>query len=1747
MLPVELEAQIDIGLQVGLQGDARIEGQPVLRQPGVEVNLHQIGPQLDVALETEVQAVLVEPEAQSGADTGLRCPVGIEVGLQPHQRGRARGAIHRRRQASQAGHPGRVQVGVDVLLDIVTHAHQRREVEDVVQRLVQQRQLVAALQIGAHLAELASHAQQGTRQATAQRHVQVGQAEAGVHRLVEVDRHRLAAHHHGLVHHPTRTVQVQGQVARQRHTGQAGHGHRCIARQRQRIAGARHHHGQAAVADGGVLAFHIHLGLQASGADDGAAIGHPHREAAGALHPGRGRRVLRILQLDGDGACGLQQSALEVQPLHRGAAQLDRRGAIECAVAVQVTAAEIDHTAGQRARPRAGVDRQAQRAAFQRQARHAGQAGAGCVGAQADEGARATGVFQHHHADAGLVQFDPDEAVGADAGAQLHVDMARRQHRRRHLAPGAVVQRGAAAAQAGQSEGALQQHGAAHLDLRVGHERQEIAAGAGKVQRNRLVHTGGDLAGAHLQAVVHRRRALAGDAQFQHIARRLGANTAKRLVGLQAQRGGVHHQVHRIQAELGGVQRQVVDVGLQRQPAAAVALHRVERTQQGHGQAQAADLDATDPGRDVAGADHQAGHALAVAGHGGVQLTLGHQHRATGLERVTDLDHHGAAGFEQFTVEVQRGGRCRTHGNRIGPAAAPVQRAASGAAQPQVGGKTRVGARQGHTIGGGAQHLERIGHALHRQPAAVGVARSGPGQHQTEVQPLHGKADRRRVRTRGHAGAHIGAGHHQHAAVHAAAARQGQRLAVRLEASRAAERQHAAHRHVHRAVGAHGLAECAVQRHHHRGAAAGADRHRLGLEVDHMAVGRQAGRQPIDEIELQVQGVGRQRDVGQTDQVDGACMGGQGHPARACQRVPGLVLRAGLGAEHTQGQVHLAQGQAHRIGVGRVQAVDLVVVVAVDTVGAVGAEEGIDLVEADGQFIDRHRAAVGQLHRGAARLERGRAVHIDRIAHGQREAGRRTQGLAIGTGQRHGLGLASARGDIERRAGEVKHAAARRIGQVDRHAGVAHFGGDIGHTQQARRAGRGLQCHAAGQGAASGEQGRGVDAAAGGHCGELRAGAVEGHRAPGLAGRRIEQAPAGAGVVGHPDATVAAIGRCSDGAAVGRNGHGRPAARIGHRTPFPGAAGVGGLGVGHVQALTRGGRDQVAAGGVGGHRHPVGHGRRIAGLIGPDRRVRAWVRTEEQPADGAWRRRRTGGRQHAGAGGADGQCGPVGIAHRRRQAQFGPGRACSLARQLQRPAQGVGVGRAHELGAALAGHADIGVERSADLVADQHQHIAITRHRDQRVQRRRGSQLQLQFVDGAAQLTHARVVEAEQVVPVLPGVLFLVGVDLGLDPAGLREHGAQLARHIGLHLRVGGLATGAVAFGGEIGGQHGVLDRLGADAVDSDHVARGKAARQGQHVHFTREGFRGLGAHHAPKPPDLHLQPRPASGRIGGARRQRQAGTAATGKDHAARRFIQGLAQLGGHIGQHLGGRAAGAATQAVGAQVGFDDAVDHIAHGQAAHGDGAAFGEAAVQPQHVEARRGTQVGAEHAAIGQQHHVGVAVGSRVGAQPSATAVGRAHDAAAIHRRHDGLAVGRDRDRDIAQPRGRAAGAPALAAVDRQPQAGAGAASAAGNGHLAAVGHRHIAPVQRLRQHLAHHLALGGDHQREVDIGQRQAHRLRSGRVLAVDLAVAVGIDQRPAVQAGKGLQVGTAHRQHVVADDAAIVERHQPGRLLEAQ
>ena len=263
-----------------------------------------------------------------------------------------------------------------------------------------------------------------------------------------------------------------------------------------------------------------------------------------------------------------------------------------------------------------------------------------------------------------------------------------------------------------------------------------------------------------------------------------------------------------------------------------------------------------------------------------------------------------------------------------------------------------------------------------------------------------------------------------------------------------------------------------------------------------MGVGIQAIGQTVDLVEFQVQRGRRQGDLRQAHQFHRSSLRRQGHPARVAEQVACGILGPAGRTEQAQRQIGLGEGQAHRIGVERVQRVDLAVVVGVDPVRAAHAKESVDLAHAHGQLIDLDLCAIGQLHLGRAFFEGGCAIHIHRAGNVQLHIRPDTDHLVVRALERQRLGAARAGDHVERRAGKVQHTATERVAQIDLHAGISHLRFDRGNAHKAGGACRGLQGQTGRHGLSLREHRRGEQAAPGGRCRQLRAIVVQRHRTP---------------------------------------------------------------------------------------------------------------------------------------------------------------------------------------------------------------------------------------------------------------------------------------------------------------------------------------------------------------------------------------------------------------------------------------------------------------------------------------------------------------------------------------------------------------------------------------------------------------------------------------------------------------------------
>ena len=357
------------------------------------------------------------------------------------------------------------------------------------------------------------------------------------------------------------------------------------------------------------------------------------------------------------------------------------------------------------------------------------------------------------------------------------------------------------------------------------------------------------------------------------------------------------------------------------------------------------------------------------------------------------------------------------------------------------------------------------------------------------------------------------------------------------------------------------------------------------------------------------------------------------------------------------------------------------------------------------------------------------------------------------------------------------------------------------------------------------------------------------------------------------------------------------------------------------------------------------------------------------------------------------------------------------------------------------------------------------------------------------------------------------------------------------------MAASAFAIDRQVIGHH-LVDQVGlGNALQRDAVAYGVAA-----VEQDRIALRAVDAGLL-RARDLEISgvhTRTNAGKTCAARLGSKNQRAAIGADRhlTAGQRVQQVAQFERHIGQGLVVAGAGISVF----QVRRHDAVKHRAVALHLQGDEV--------PNPDLARKGEDRHIAHALGVERHqhiathqcHIGVTVACRTGGDPGLASIGGAHDAAVADACHNRAAVLRHGDRCIGQVGGRTRMRPGLAAIGRQVNAGrGGACRPGGQRHLQGVRHGHIAPVHRALEGGGQHLTLARKHQRKVHAGEREAHGIKAWQIACIDLAIAIGIDQRATMQTGKGLQIAAPHGHHIVADAAPVFEHQVAGGLLKAQ
>ena len=388
----------------------------------------------------------------------------------------------------------------------------------------------------------------------------------------------------------------------------------------------------------------------------------------------------------------------------------------------------------------------------------------------------------------------------------------------------------------------------------------------------------------------------------------------------------------------------------------------------------------------------------------------------------------------------------------------------------------------------------------------------------------------------------------------------------------------------------------------------------------------------------------------------------------------------------------------------------------------------------------------------------------------------------------------------------------------------------------------------------------------------------------------------------------------------------------------------------------------------------------------------------------------------------------------------------------------------------------------------------------------------------------------------------MVATDLDLHTVGRGNQLAQLGGNVRQHLLCAGLAARAVALDRQVIAHHLVADVGLGNALERDGIAHRISATEHQAIALLAlaAGLLVKAGNEALAAGTQSQVAKAFAARLGG---KDQRALISTDRHAGSALAVEGVAQFAGHRGQNLGlAGLAAAVTQICGR-----DPVGHRGMSIDGHGDHIALRQRAAQGEHRQAAQALLIERQQGSALQHSRVGIAVGGHLGqAHPGRAAIGRSHQAPVVHRGQQGLAVGRHGDRGVGKFRGCARLRPAHATIGRQVDPRI-AAVAGGQGHLHTAGHRHIDPIEVLEQGRTHHLAFAGHHQRKLHARERKAHRVQAGQIFSVNLAVVIGVFDRPAVDAGKGLQVAAAHRHHVVAGGAAVFEHQVAGGFFKAE
>ena len=267
-------------------------------------------------------------------------------------------------------------------------------------------------------------------------------------------------------------------------------------------------------------------------------------------------------------------------------------------------------------------------------------------------------------------------------------------------------------------------------------------------------------------------------------------------------------------------------------------------------------------------------------------------------------------------------------------------------------------------------------------------------------------------------------------------------------------------------------------------------------------------------VDLHFKARGGQCQCGHTHHFNSTSIDRQGQPTHTIQTLLGCVRLPILGIEHPHAKVHIAEREAHRVGVQQVQIVHHAIGVGVGAVSAAQTCKRAHVGRAHSQGIDLDGSAIGQLDVVAAFFKRGCAIQVHVVGQLDRHARRNAEHFVVRTVHAHQVRAVRAGQDREVRRREVNHPVGRCVGQVDAHAHIAHRDRHVLHTHQAGGSCTGLQRHTRGL-RGRGHHGEGVYALAFGHSRDRLAVTADGNRSPVQTSRTDDLTPAHTRIAGH--------------------------------------------------------------------------------------------------------------------------------------------------------------------------------------------------------------------------------------------------------------------------------------------------------------------------------------------------------------------------------------------------------------------------------------------------------------------------------------------------------------------------------------------------------------------------------------------------------------------------------------------------------